>query len=402
MLSKQDRAEIFRQCVDALEKGHTTVEQCILRYPDIPDLREMLEVTQTARRISPPAMSVARKQALRNQLTSKMKSRQRVLLPQTKQWGRWAAFVPACLLVIFISGATLLYAADSALPNDPLYGLKRTSEQFGLALARPQSQAYVLAQTAQTRLTELVILLERGQSIDPAFFNDVIGSLQAALRANPDVGVRTALYNQADSALQILIVRNVDTNYINAMTTFVTAITPPTPTPTPSPLPIVPSPTPTLTYTPLATETRIPSSTPLPTRVLPATKTIIPGIKLTPYIPPTITPFMTFTPAVIITFGPTVTPPSNELREQLISCVKDEGLQNSLLVKLNSNQLRALINEIAAQTAKKIDATCATQLIQLTTALLTDPTETPDSVRRNDHPDEAQGCLNKGNDSKQC
>jgi hypothetical protein len=403
MLSEQDRAEIFRQCLEALEQGHSTVEQCIARYPEIPDLREMLDISQTARRISPPVMSAARKQALRNQLTTQMKARKPVvLLPRLSQWGRWAVFVPACLLLIFVSGATLLYAADSALPHDPLYGLKRTSEQFGLALARPQTRTYILAQTAQTRLTELVILMESGQTIEPGFFNDVTSSLNAAMAANPDVGIRTALYNQADSVLQVMIVRQINPDYINSLKAAVGVIALPTPSPTPTLTATVPSTTPTLTYTPLVTATPTPSATQTAMPRPPATKTAAGSVIITPYIPPTFTPFMTFTPVSVFTSEPTVTPPSNDVRQQITACVKDEGVQNSLLVKLNSNQLRSLINELAAQTGKKIDASCAARLIQLTTALLTDPTGTPDPANVNEHKPVDSNCPGKGNTSKAC
>jgi hypothetical protein len=45
-------------------------------------------------------------------------------------------------------------------------------------------------------------------------------------------------------------------------------------------------------------------------------------------------------------------------------------------VKINAQQWGAFINEVQAQTGKKIDAQCANDLIQIATYLLNNPTST--------------------------
>jgi predicted outer membrane repeat protein len=70
------------------------------------------------------------------------------------------------------------------------------------------------------------------------------------------------------------------------------------------------------------------------------------------------TPTMTPTPAVA------------DLRVLVTKCVAEKGPANSLLVKLNAGQLRAFMNEVRAQTGKKINTMCASQLTAMATYLL--------------------------------
>ncbi len=74
--------------------------------------------------------------------------------------------------------------------------------------------------------------------------------------------------------------------------------------------------------------------------------------------PASSTPTMTPTPAVA------------DLRVLVTQCVAEKGPANSLLVKLNAGQLRAFMNEVRAQTGKKINTACASQLTAMATYLL--------------------------------
>ncbi len=91
---------------------------------------------------------------------------------------------------------------------------------------------------------------------------------------------------------------------------------------------------------------------------------------------------MTVTPTPQPTNTPTSTPtatstPSvDDLRTQVNICVTDDGLKNSLTVKINAGQLSAFINEVQAQSGKKIDQGCAKVLINLATYLQKNPTPT--------------------------
>jgi hypothetical protein len=64
--------------------------------------------------------------------------------------------------------ATLVGVSTGATPGDPLYGLKRETEQTQLALAADSTRGQTLLDFASTRLTELGDLLDQGTSALPA------------------------------------------------------------------------------------------------------------------------------------------------------------------------------------------------------------------------------------------
>lgn len=75
-------------------------------------------------------------------------------------------------------------------------------------------------------------------------------------------------------------------------------------------------------------------------------------------------------------------PPENTietLQAKVNLCVIDKGIRQSLNAKINAEQWQAFINEVEAQRGKKIDTTCADELIRMATALSPTPmpTKTP-------------------------
>ncbi len=65
------------------------------------------------------------------------------------------------------------------------------------------------------------------------------------------------------------------------------------------------------------------------------------------------------------------------IRWRLSACVTDKGLLNSLSAKLDVGQYGAFVNEIQAQSGKKISTACSTELIQTATYLQSHSTTTP-------------------------
>jgi hypothetical protein len=75
----------------------------------------------------------------------------------------------ASLLTALIAGAATLTASASALPGQPLYGLKQAQEELGVRLAGDdQSRALALLKRADARLDETARLLEMGRANDAA------------------------------------------------------------------------------------------------------------------------------------------------------------------------------------------------------------------------------------------
>ncbi len=83
------------------------------------------------------------------------------------------------------------------------------------------------------------------------------------------------------------------------------------------------------------------------------------------------------TPPPPITPTATPTPSPDSLRQKTEACVTDQGILTSLNAKIDSQQWVAFINEVEAQSDKKITTDCANQMIQIAKFLLLNPTPTP-------------------------
>ncbi len=314
MASERDRIEIFRQCEQAIEQGQATLDECIARYPEVDGLREMLEATDLVRGLLHPAMSSQRKAVLAQQLAVQMKTRKSPIHRQSPRGLHRLLAVTAMLIILVMSGTLLLGSAELAVPGDALYGLKRAGEQIRLSFTDTSARPVVLSKIAETRLDELATLTQRGQSIEPAFLADVANSLYTAAAAQPDADLRARLYEQGTQVLQLVAIQGDNADDITSLATALQAVATPT------------------------------------AQVMPDS---------TPTEPPTLT-----------TEDATVTTRLNNLRSLTAACVTDRKIYNSLAVKISPKQLRAFINAVRAQAGKKIETSCANQLIALATQLL--------------------------------
>lgn len=169
-----------------------------------------------------------------------------------------------------------------------------------------------------------------------------------------------------------------------------TPTTTPTPTATATPT-TTPTPTATATPTTTPTSTATPTTTPFATATATATATPTTTPFATTTATPTTTPFSTATAVPTSTPAPTATPtptetPSSQIQD-LINCVHslplEQGITNSLVVKLNAaiasllrgntvatcNQLAAFQNDAQAQSGKALTASQAAQLIGAAAAI---------------------------------
>ena len=273
----------FIDCLDALAQGEP-LERILARYPqDAPQLRPLLETAAAL-----PALRMQPSEA------TKMKSRdaflaQAATLRRTPAraafhwWPRLAAGFAAVALIAMVLGTGTLAASSSALPGDPLYGLKRAAENVQLsAAASPNVRTSLQNEFAQRRRAEIGALLAAGrrQTVE---FQGPIESLQ------PNAWIIDGLVVQIEANTQI-----VGTPQLNRMADVRGETGPaglrassisigpgddPTPTPTPMPQPaptITPRPSATVTPAPATsaltvtlpaiTDTPVPSATPRPTR----------------------------------------------------------------------------------------------------------------------------------------
>lgn len=117
--------------------------------------------------------------------------------------------------------------------------------------------------------------------------------------------------------------------------------------------------------------------TPTFSNTLTLTNTATPTLTDTPTATATLAATDTPTNTPTATFTLTPTPGASDLRAKVAACVTDQGIANSLNAKINANQWQAFINEVQAQSGKKILKPCADDLIATATYILNHPTPTP-------------------------
>src|SRR5215468_6126242 len=120
-MSPEEQAEIFRICLQAIERGSETIDQCVARYPAMTDLREMLEVSLRAQRLPRVTLPAAQKRSLEQRLLSQLSARplsELAVRRGASQWVRLALAPIVTVLVALGTGGVLVQASQSALPGD--------------------------------------------------------------------------------------------------------------------------------------------------------------------------------------------------------------------------------------------------------------------------------------------
>jgi len=187
--------DILNECLEAIARGETE-ESCLARYPEqASEIRPLLQViiaSQGARQISPRPEYRARARYEYRCAVAEVcaKSTQRGF---RWRW-RWSTAVPLVIAVIAVAGGGIVAASTNALPGQPLYGIKLATEEAQIRLTptdKNKAKAYALI--AERRLTEIIVLAERGD------FNQANGTL---LRLDSALNEVTA-YLQVSAVLSI-------------------------------------------------------------------------------------------------------------------------------------------------------------------------------------------------------
>jgi hypothetical protein len=107
-----------------------------------------------------------------------------------------SAFVLAAMLLV-IGGGSAIAASSSALPGDPLYGVKRAVERISLAMHRdPVGRSALHLQFADNRLHEVSALVLAGK--DP---QDLLGDLEEELTGAEQDALHAVALGQDSEAL---------------------------------------------------------------------------------------------------------------------------------------------------------------------------------------------------------
>jgi hypothetical protein len=289
--------EILDRCLRAIERNRATIEACAARFPEYPELADLLRTAVTLRGFSSVEMPAAFTARTQQQLQAQLRKSVRANRAAPSGWDllfRFAAVLAVVIILFTAGGFGLVRASVSALPGDTLYGLKRYVEQTELAYASPQTQAAVLNHIADTRLDEVNALVSKNRTIPESFLLELSQSVNSAL-IYVDKNQRKDLIDKtlstlnfaksngaistsaAEQTLQRLAIGPSDYPTPPAVTANATATDTPTNTPT-----ATPTDTDTPTYTPTATATTaIPAITATEVEVMMPTATATPSLTST-------------------------------------------------------------------------------------------------------------------------
>src|SRR5581483_3731336 len=141
----QPIADVLEQCRERMTRGET-IESCLAAYPShAEELSRLLPVVarvQSLARDPNPAYVEAARRRFAERLAAARASRPSAAAPGIRKWLQRLAIPVAIVLVLFISGFGLVQAADSTLPDSPLYSVKEARYTVDRVLARsPEARA---------------------------------------------------------------------------------------------------------------------------------------------------------------------------------------------------------------------------------------------------------------------
>lgn len=183
------KEEVLARCIDEVLSGRSTVEDCLLRYPDLRnELRPLLEIALS---IQPP--KVAPSPEFRSRLRRRLLD---VMAPAEVYQGRkevthgWFSsllsvrMVAVSLLafVVLSTGTVSVFASQSSLPGDMLYPVKVGVEKLQVAVTSdPEDKAYLHLKLAQRRIDEVTTQVNLNRSPDFSGLATLSAQTDAAL-----------------------------------------------------------------------------------------------------------------------------------------------------------------------------------------------------------------------------
>lgn len=164
--------DVVEICLQEISNG-AEVDAVLQRYPDLAEeLRPILQASINARRLvgSGPSVQVVQRnrEKLLRHVTSlrKEKSRSVVWFPSMRRWAMALAF----LVLFLFTGTSLVRASSDSLPGDSLYALKRSWEDFTLAVTFDAHEHEALeVKYENERLDELHGLFASGRTAQVDF-----------------------------------------------------------------------------------------------------------------------------------------------------------------------------------------------------------------------------------------
>lgn len=299
--------DILDHYLDALQRGATVaacLADCRARHgaAAAAELRPALEAAALTARLRQPALPAASADALDLRLRGALVARRRS--PALGGLGRLAATVALVVLALIGTGGGAVAAADSAVPGETLYPVKRLWEEIVLALSPLTGERDTIwLWIAQRRLAEAETLAARDQ-LTPAALASLLVAMERtiALTAPQRQPELRAYLDEVRAALAPLPpppgAESVYEQVLLSAGAAPPAVPPPAPAAAHTPAPALSTPTATLTASPSLTAA--PTLTLTPTSRVPATatRTPIPPSPTLTRVPPSPTPAPSATPTL--------------------------------------------------------------------------------------------------------
>jgi hypothetical protein len=175
---RNDLTDILASCLDAIERGDRTPQECLALYPEHrEELKSLLDtiavVQERANFSSRPGFRTTSRARLLGRLIPRRRAALQGSIPHARQkaqpvFSKRLAILWATVFVLVISllGSGTVYASNSALPGDVLHPVKLSIEDARLFLASDADDVSLAAGFAQTRLEEIQSLIELDREED--------------------------------------------------------------------------------------------------------------------------------------------------------------------------------------------------------------------------------------------
>jgi hypothetical protein len=269
----------LQECLHAVEQGHSSVDECLTRYPEYARQLEPVLLTsaylQHGREARPSAAFKAR---VRTKLVQQMYARPRKTARPGFMFMRLAGSLATMILALLVAG--IVYA-QSALPGNPFYPWKLASENAWRTVSSDPVETDLVI--AERRMDELIAVRD-----DPVQYTQALKAyleVSARLKSEIDPGNEVHILTVLDAQIEEL-----DQSGVTLPPTDQNVLPPsdeptlvPLSTPTAIPLPVF--------ETPQVNPTDLPNIVPtiqVPLEIIPSkvvSPKIIPTIEIPPLIP---------------------------------------------------------------------------------------------------------------------
>jgi hypothetical protein len=189
---------ILEQCIALILERKARVQSCLLAYPAQADeLDPLLRTAEQLSELPKPALPPEARARIEARLMKSASTKPRFVLaallqPRPQPRLRWALGGLAAAIVLLLLIVALVQASTTALPDSPLYPLKRTSESAWLQLAPTRSEPALHLRFAHRRLDEVQAMVLAG-SVDLSVIEALTDETDAALMSAESLPPELAL-----------------------------------------------------------------------------------------------------------------------------------------------------------------------------------------------------------------